>query len=338
MPFNGSGVFTRIYTWVNDAASGIKIRADRMDNEFDGIATGLSNCLTKDGQTTPTGDLPMGGQVHTNVGNGATRTNYPSVGQVMDGGLLYASTVGGDGDAITLTFSPAITALVEGMNLSFTVGSNNTTAVTIAVNGLTAVSLVKNGSTALVADDIQSGDVVTIQYDGTSFQLTSPLRAEAIANEQVLISSNDTTKGYLDDKIALSAELNSSITNPGANEVLTINPVIASQAEAEAGTNNNKLVTPLRVAEAITALTPTPDVGAGIGALGTDVVGSLVFAEATSGGPYVLGDTISGGNLATASASLDDPSAPTLTGTWTCLGYSSGSGPSAATLWKKTAA
>ena len=58
MAFNGSGVFVRLYNWVNDAAANIKIRADRMDNEMDGFATGLSSCITKDGQTTITANLP----------------------------------------------------------------------------------------------------------------------------------------------------------------------------------------------------------------------------------------------------------------------------------------
>ncbi len=59
MAFNGSGTFNRLYSWVTDAANAINITASRMDGEMDGFATGLSNCITKDGQTTVTSDIPM---------------------------------------------------------------------------------------------------------------------------------------------------------------------------------------------------------------------------------------------------------------------------------------
>ena len=58
MPFNNSGVFNRVRNWVNDATAGIKIRADYHDNEDDGFAVGLSNCICKDGQTLITQNIP----------------------------------------------------------------------------------------------------------------------------------------------------------------------------------------------------------------------------------------------------------------------------------------
>jgi hypothetical protein len=59
MPFNGSGVFQRVRNWVADATAGIKVRADYHDAEDDGFATGLSNCITKDGQTIITQNIPF---------------------------------------------------------------------------------------------------------------------------------------------------------------------------------------------------------------------------------------------------------------------------------------
>ena len=37
MPFNGGGISSRLYNWITDRNNGVKIRADRMDAEFDGI-------------------------------------------------------------------------------------------------------------------------------------------------------------------------------------------------------------------------------------------------------------------------------------------------------------
>ena len=59
MPFNGSGVFQRVRNWVADAAAGTKIRADYHDSEDDGFAAGLTNCITRDGQTIITQNIPF---------------------------------------------------------------------------------------------------------------------------------------------------------------------------------------------------------------------------------------------------------------------------------------
>lgn len=59
MAFNGNGVFNRLYSWVADRNANIKIQAARTDAEFDGIADGLSQCITRDGQTTTTATIPF---------------------------------------------------------------------------------------------------------------------------------------------------------------------------------------------------------------------------------------------------------------------------------------
>lgn len=75
MAFNGSGVFVRLYNWVADRNAAIKIRADRMDAEMDGMATGLSNCITKDGQTTVTANIPFNNKRLTGVADATADTD-----------------------------------------------------------------------------------------------------------------------------------------------------------------------------------------------------------------------------------------------------------------------
>jgi len=58
MAFSG-GVFSRLYVWTTDRDNGVKILASRMDQEFDGIATGLSTCILKDGTQTCTAAVPF---------------------------------------------------------------------------------------------------------------------------------------------------------------------------------------------------------------------------------------------------------------------------------------
>jgi hypothetical protein len=151
MAFNGSGVFLRLYSWVNDAAANIKIRADRMDNEMNGMATGLSTCITKDGQTTITANLPMAGYRHTNTGAGTSRTDYSRLDQLQDGKINWADG-GGTADAITAAYSPTVTALVDGQICYVrATAANATTTPTFSPDSLTARTIVKNGGQALLA-------------------------------------------------------------------------------------------------------------------------------------------------------------------------------------------
>src|SRR3954468_4956301 len=59
MAFNGTGTFSRIYNWATDKVNNVKIMASRFDAEMDGFATGLTNCVTKDGQSTTTARIPF---------------------------------------------------------------------------------------------------------------------------------------------------------------------------------------------------------------------------------------------------------------------------------------
>lgn len=69
MAFNGSGTFVRLFNWVADRGNGIKVRADRMDDEMDGFAAGISNCIARDGQTTVTADIPLNNKKITGLGD-----------------------------------------------------------------------------------------------------------------------------------------------------------------------------------------------------------------------------------------------------------------------------
>src|SRR6185436_7958923 len=106
MPFNGAGVFNRVYNWVQDKANGILVTASRMDTEMDGMATGLSTCLTKDGQSTPTANIGMGGFKIQNLAAGVASTDAVRVGQVAalaGAGVFY--NAGNSGVAITIDWT-----------------------------------------------------------------------------------------------------------------------------------------------------------------------------------------------------------------------------------------
>jgi len=59
MAYNSSGVFSRVHDFTDDRDNGIRIQASRMDAEMDGIATGLSTAITKNGSQTTTAIIPF---------------------------------------------------------------------------------------------------------------------------------------------------------------------------------------------------------------------------------------------------------------------------------------
>ncbi len=87
------------------------------------------------------------------------------------GPLLNLPTAGGTANAITATYSPAVTTLAAGQVLAFVASASNTSAATFSPNGLTAKAITKLGATALVGGEIQSGAIVVVAYDGTQWQL-----------------------------------------------------------------------------------------------------------------------------------------------------------------------
>lgn len=164
MAFNGSGTFTRIYNWVVDKANGINITASRMDTEFDGIATGLSNCITKDGQTTLTANIPFANYKITGLGNGTARSDAINVGQVQDNQFLYLGTTTGSADAYTLSPAPTITAYATTQQFVAKIHATNTTTTPyLQISGIanpasTAVIKKLNASRAEIA--VEASDLL----------------------------------------------------------------------------------------------------------------------------------------------------------------------------------
>lgn len=92
MPFNGSGVFSRIYNWVADAANGVPITPERFDGDENDIAAGLTNCVTRNGQSPFTANLPAGGFKLTGLAPGTTAGDSVSYDQIS--GPTASSNIG----------------------------------------------------------------------------------------------------------------------------------------------------------------------------------------------------------------------------------------------------
>lgn len=82
MAFDGTGNFARLYNWTNDRNAMVKITASRVDAEDNGFAAGLSNCVTRDGQSPATANIPFGGFKATNLGTPTNSTDAATKGYV----------------------------------------------------------------------------------------------------------------------------------------------------------------------------------------------------------------------------------------------------------------
>lgn len=130
MPFNGSGTFNRLYSWAVDAATNVNISSSRSDAELNGIAAALSNCVTRDGQSPPSADLPMGGKKLTNLGNATTATDALNMATGDTRYILTSST------AVSLAGSLTATTSLNGATLA--ISGNGTVGGTLGVSGLTS--------------------------------------------------------------------------------------------------------------------------------------------------------------------------------------------------------
>ena len=218
MARNGSGTYS--LPAGNPVTTGTVISSTWANSTLNDLGSALTASLAYDGQTTPVANLPMGGYVHTNVGNATLRTNYPSAGQVQDGTFTYLTSVSGT-DTITAVAAISMTAYAAGQTFRFiAAGANTTTSVTININGIGAKSITKNGTTALAIGDIVSGSIVEVTYDGTEFQVSSQ-----ISSPTALLSSNNTWTGK-QTFTGTTSLISSKFTN--AIEAVTISATAAT--------------------------------------------------------------------------------------------------------------
>lgn len=238
MPFNGSGVFVRLYSWVAEKNAGVNIIASQMDDDTDDITTnGLGDCLTRDGQGSASADLPMNGFRHTNVGASNAANQYGTVSQIQGNSYLFA-TGGGTGDAITATFAPPITP-ANGTQVYVTAPAANT----ITTPTFNAATITKNGGSALSVGEYGTNYSLTLRYRsaGPSWELVTVSGLPSIADQRVLgnssggaaIASAITATQVLDFISTTSGKL---LRRGGSVWAAVDPPILSSQVFTSSGT------------------------------------------------------------------------------------------------------
>lgn len=121
MPFNGVGTFTLVSG--NPVTTGTVISSTVQNNTMSDFATGLSTCLTKDGQQTVTANIPMNSFKFTGLAAGTLAGDSLMFGQALNGSSL--TLTGGISGATTGSFSGALTTagITDSGTIAGTTGS-----------------------------------------------------------------------------------------------------------------------------------------------------------------------------------------------------------------------
>jgi len=208
MPWSG-GNYTKGNSgtggWAGDATAGIGIEAGRHDTQDNDFASGIDQCLNKDGSNAATANLNLGGYKVSNVANATIRTDSATLGQLQDGSVIWCGTSGGSANAQTLTPSPAITTYVAGQVFRFIAGFTSTSTLTLQISGIASpVTCLMKGSKigigTVTGTVLLAGLTYEALFDGTNFLISDLLDFGQYTNDAgaarlKLFKSRGTTAG-----------------------------------------------------------------------------------------------------------------------------------------------
>lgn len=189
MARNGTGTYTLPQPPFvpNTTISSTAVNSDLSD-----IAAALTQSISKDGQTTYTGNQPMGNNKLTGLAAGTALTDSVNMSQIAAGTATYGGVAGGTADAITLTPSPGITAYAIGQKFDFKAASTNTGAMTANVSSVGVGDIKWPNGSALIAGDVVTGGMYVLEV-----QATTPVFHLQTVSASPVLKSGSTMTGTL---------------------------------------------------------------------------------------------------------------------------------------------
>ena len=286
MSFNGSGTYS--LPAGNPVTTGTTISSTWANTTLSDLATALTNTICKDGQSTPTANIKMGGFKITNVAAGTAATDNANVANVQNATGQQLGTVAGT-NTITATANPTLTAYTSGQLFSFIAAGANTGATTLNVDTLGAKNVLYNNA-ACSGGEIASGAMVSVRYDGTSFHLVSSYASATLPvldTTAIVKNAGDTTKQIKFSAASITTATTRTYTMPD------INGSVAIESSVNGLTRNGKM--------SITAASAT----------GTYTADQVVVQTALNGTSQRLNSYSQACNLATTGAGgMDTGAAP----------------------------
>lgn len=230
MPRNGAGVYT--LPAGNPVVSGTDITDTWGNTTMEDIRDALTASLAKDGQTTPTANLPLGGFKLTGSGAASAAADVPKYSQVQDGAGIKVVTPAGT-NTITGTLVPPITAYATGLLISLVPANTNTGATTI---DLTTPSSAKNvfcNGAACAGGELRASIPVLLYYDGTQFNI---IGANSFADSSALVhGGTDVTKKLRIEVDGFTTGNTRVATPPNQNFAIAGTDVVQTYSAAQRG-------------------------------------------------------------------------------------------------------
>jgi hypothetical protein len=235
MSRDGSGNYS-LYPTGNPVTTNTTISSTWANNTLNDLAAAMTQSVSKDGQTTVTGNIPMGTNKLTGLGAGSAATDSANLGQVAAQAFIWCGTAGGTANALTLAPTPAITAYAAGQVFRFkSSASGNSAATTVAVSGLTTQAI-QNQGVALTGGEIETSKWYEVWYDGAAFQLMAVQPGMTSDVTPIANGSSDASK-------KLRLELDTNITT-ATTRILTIpsaDGTIATTLSASGAPNQSQI-------------------------------------------------------------------------------------------------
>lgn len=144
-----------------------------------------------------------------NVAGGAARGDAASIAQIQDGAFSWLGALSGT-NTITASLTPAIETYSAGQKFLGIAAGAPTGAVTLNINGV-AAKAVHFKAAALTGGEWNAGDLLCFVYDGTEFNLISPVR-----NEAVSLPDGAVTTAKIAAKAVTPAKINADVNAMGS--------------------------------------------------------------------------------------------------------------------------
>lgn len=174
------------------------------------VEQSFETCMTIDGQTVPTANIPLGGFRITNLGNASAVTDAARVSQVQNQSYSTLSSVSGT-NTVTASASPTPAAIANGQVFRGIAAGTNTGATTLNISSLGAYPI-KYGGAALAGGEILINQPFEVMAD-TSASCMHLLGAPRAAS--------DTATGTVEMAVQTEMEAGSSTTtavSPGRQQ------------------------------------------------------------------------------------------------------------------------
>ena len=125
--------------------------------------------------TTSAGIVQLATLTEMLAGTVANRAATPDIiARAVQNGAFHFAEAAGTANALTAALTPAPSALVAGMTIVIKAAADNTGAATLNLNGIGAAAIKANGGD-LLAGNLVAGRVYAMSWDGTAWQMVSPV-------------------------------------------------------------------------------------------------------------------------------------------------------------------